>query len=168
MPFTHLDKQGHPLMVDVSEKKKNLREALAEGWITFPEHLWKVLENREIQKGDVLSIAETAGIMGAKKTPELIPLCHTIMLSGVRVLCEMHPECRRVRIVASVKAQETTGVEMEALTAVSVAALTVYDMCKGIDKGMSIGPIRLLRKSGGKSGTYEYHENPDVPDFENS
>ncbi len=167
MPFTHLDSQGHPLMVDVSEKNKTLREAFAEGWITFPEHLWKVLENQDVKKGDVLSIAETAGIMGAKKTPDLIPLCHTIMLSGVRVFCEMHPDRRGVRILASVKAQETTGVEMEALTAVSVAALTIYDMCKGIDKGMSIGPIRLLRKSGGKSGTYEYHESQNVSNSEN-
>ncbi len=167
MVFTHLDHQGHPLMVDVSDKKKTLREAFAEGWISFPEHLWSVLENQGVRKGDVLSIAETAGIMGAKKTPELIPLCHTIMLSGVRVLCEMHPERKSVRIVASVKAQETTGVEMEALTAVSVAALTIYDMCKGIDKGMSIESIRLLRKTGGKSGTYEYNEAQVCPDSEN-
>ncbi len=168
MPFTHLDHQGHPLMVDVSEKKKSLREAFAEGWVFFPDHLWRVLENQGVRKGDVLSIAEIAGIMGAKKTPELIPLCHTIMLSGVRVLCEMCPQKKAVRIIASVKAQETTGVEMEALTAVSIAALTIYDMCKGIDKGMSIGPIRLLKKTGGKSGVYEYNETEDRKNIENS
>lgn len=167
MPFTHLDHQGHPLMVDISEKKKSLREAFAEGWVSFPDHLWTVLEHQGVRKGDVLSIAETAGIMGAKKTPNLIPLCHTIMLSGVRVLCEMHPQKKAVRIFASVKAQETTGVEMEALTAVSIAALTIYDMCKGIDKGMTIGPIRLLKKTGGKSGVYEYNETEDCSDSKN-
>jgi molybdenum cofactor biosynthesis protein MoaC len=142
------------MMVDVSGKGATSREALAEGFVTLTDAVVRAVEGRSAAKGDVLKVAELAGIMAAKRTPELIPLCHTVRLDSVRVECVLDAENKRVRIRAFAKAADVTGVEMEALTGVSVAALTIYDMCKGIDKGMSIEKIRLLRKSGGKSGDY--------------
>ncbi|MDR2137047.1 MAG: bifunctional molybdenum cofactor biosynthesis protein MoaC/MoaB [Synergistaceae bacterium] len=150
---SHL-REGHPVMADVSGKQTTLREAAAEGFVNLTEAIARAVEARSAAKGDVLKIAELAGIMAAKRVPELIPLCHPIRLDDVRVECRLNAQDKRVRIQAFVKASEVTGVEMEALTGVSVAALTIYDMCKGIDKGMSIEGVRLLRKSGGKSGDY--------------
>ena len=152
---THLDEAGHPMMVDVSAKKTTLREAEAEGIVKLTDAILRAVRDNATAKGDVLKIAELAGIMATKRTPELIPLCHSIRLDSARVDCVLEQENKQVRIRAQVKAADVTGVEMEALTGVSVAALTIYDMCKGIDKGMSIEGIRLLRKSGGKSGDYE-------------
>ncbi len=155
MVFNHLDREGHPVMVDIEGKTPSRREATAEGWIYLPRSVFDAIESNAVAKGDVLQIAELAGIQGAKRTAELIPLCHPLRLDAVAVRCEMDQEKQAIHIIATAKAREATGVEMEALTSVSLAALTVYDMCKGIDKGMRIEGIRLLRKSGGKSGFFE-------------
>lgn len=158
---THLDEDGHPVMVDVGGKQTTLRVAEAEGFVRLTDAIARAVEEHVTAKGDVLKVAELAGIMAAKRTPEMIPLCHSIRLDSVRVECALDPENKRIKIRSIVKAADVTGVEMEALTAVTVAALTVYDMCKGIDKGISIEGIRLVRKSGGKSGDYV---NPDAED----
>lgn len=152
--FTHLDEDGRPIMVDVSGKKETEREAVAEGWVSLPPGVFEAIRDNAVKKGDVLRIAELAGIQGTKHTPSLIPLCHGIRLDKASVRCDLVPERMAVRIECAVKANEVTGVEMEALTGVSVAALTVYDMCKGLDKGMEIRGIQLLMKKGGKSGEY--------------
>ncbi|MGC9371861.1 MAG: cyclic pyranopterin monophosphate synthase MoaC [Thermovirgaceae bacterium] len=152
--FTHLDQEGRPKMVNVGGKRQTSREALAEGIVDLPDAVSKALSKGATPKGNVLAIAETAGIMACKQTALLIPLCHSIRLDSASVTCRLEEEAKRIRITCHVSAREVTGVEMEALTGVSVAALTVYDMCKGIDKGMHIGGIRLLEKSGGKSGAY--------------
>ena len=144
-------------MVDVSGKQTTYREALAEGFVNLTDEIAQAIVKNETAKGDVLKVAELAGIMAAKRTSELIPLCHPIRLDNVKVECSLDASEKKVKIRAFAKADEVTGVEMEALTAVSVAALTIYDMCKGIDKGMSVEGIRLLRKSGGKSGDYVAH-----------
>lgn len=152
--LTHFDEKGQALMVDVGAKDITVREAVARGEITMnPETLDVILEGRA-RKGDVLGVARIAAIMAAKKTPELIPLAHPLPLSSVKV--EFFPDKERsfVEIEARVKVTGRTGVEMEALTAVSVAALTIYDMCKAIDRGMVISAIRLMEKSGGKSGHF--------------
>jgi len=142
-------------MVDVSAKSETEREAVATATISMrPETLRLILEG-DVKKGDVLGVARLAGIMGAKRTPELIPLCHPVNLSSVSVELRANAERGTVEITATCKTTGRTGVEMEALTAVSVAALTVYDMCKAVDRGMTIGELRLLKKSGGKSGKYE-------------
>lgn len=151
---THLDEKGRPVMIDVSGKKNTHREALAEGFVNLTDKITAAVARHDTSKGDVLKIAELAGIMAAKRTPELIPLCHPIRLDSVKVKCELDADNKQVKIQSFAKADGVTGVEMEALTAVSAAALTIYDMCKGIDKGMTIEGIRLLRKSGGKSGDY--------------
>ena len=153
--LTHIDRRGNATMVDVSAKATTEREAIARGTVTMqPETLARISEGG-LKKGDVLGVARIAGIMAAKRTHELIPLCHPLALSAVTV--ELEPDRTRnaVDITATVKVTGPTGVEMEALTAVSVAALTVYDMCKAIDRGMVVSDIRLVRKSGGKSGLYE-------------
>jgi cyclic pyranopterin phosphate synthase len=153
--LTHIDQRGNATMVDVSAKAATEREAVAKGTVTMqPETLARISEGG-LKKGDVLGVARIAGIMAAKRTHELIPLCHPLALSAVTV--ELEPDRARnaVDITATVKVTGPTGVEMEALTAVSVAALTVYDMCKAIDRGMVVSDIRLVRKSGGKSGVYE-------------
>jgi len=152
--FTHLDRDGHPVMVDVSGKPETEREAIAEGWVFLPDTVFAAVRDSAVKKGDVLRIAELAGIQGAKQTPVLIPLCHGIRLDKASLRCELVPERKAVRIECEVKAREVTGVEMEALTGVSVAALTVYDMSKALDKGIEIRDIRLLMKKGGKSGEY--------------
>ncbi|MBY0295907.1 MAG: cyclic pyranopterin monophosphate synthase MoaC [Methylobacterium sp.] len=153
--LTHLDAAGSANMVDVSEKAATARAARAEGAVVMnPETLRLILEG-DAKKGDVLGTARLAGIMAAKRTHELIPLCHPLLLSKVRVDCTPDADLPGIRITAEVKVQGPTGVEMEALTAVSVACLTVYDMVKAADRGMRIEGIRLLQKSGGRSGLYE-------------
>ncbi|AER66722.1 GTP cyclohydrolase subunit MoaC [Thermovirga lienii DSM 17291] len=152
--LTHLDSNDRPQMVDVSKKEETLREAVAEGRVVLPQRILEVIREGKTKKGNVLLIAETAGIMACKKTPELIPLCHSIRLDSASVTCDLDESNSCVVVRCKVVAKEVTGVEMEALTGVSVAALTIYDMCKGIDKGMRIEGIRLLKKSGGKSGIY--------------
>lgn len=154
--YTHFDKDGRPVLVDVSEKKTTKRTALAEGWIDLPQAIADVVSQGGVKKGDPFSVAELAGIMGAKKTPDLIPLCHPIRIDNVSVRCELLG--LSVRITCEATATEVTGVEMEALTGVSLAALCFYDMCKGIDKGMVIRDIRLLQKTGGKSGDWNAKE----------
>jgi cyclic pyranopterin phosphate synthase len=152
--FPHLDARDRPHMVDVGDKAVTDRRAAAEGWIrTTPETL-RAITAGENPKGNVLLIAQIAGITGAKKTSELIPLCHPLPLSSIRVEVEPDPELPGVRVRAEARVRERTGVEMEALTAVSCALLTVYDMCKASDRGMEIGGIRLLSKSGGRSGDW--------------
>jgi cyclic pyranopterin phosphate synthase len=153
--FTHFDAEGRAVMVDVTEKDVTDRVAVAKGSVRMaPETLRLVMEGG-LKKGDVLSVARLAGIMGAKRAPDLIPLCHPLALTSVKVELLCDPDRSTVEITATCRLSGRTGVEMEALTAVSVAALTVYDMCKAVDRGMVIGEIRLVRKEGGKSGTYE-------------
>jgi cyclic pyranopterin phosphate synthase len=153
--LTHFDAHGNAVMVDVSDKAATVREATAAGAVLMQPETLKTIMDRGIKKGDVLSVAQLAGIMGAKRTADLIPLCHPLALSSVTVELTCDPVRNAVDITATAKITGKTGVEMEALTAVSVAALTVYDMCKAIDKGMRLTDIRLIKKTGGKSGTYE-------------
>jgi cyclic pyranopterin phosphate synthase len=153
--FSHFDDDGKAIMVDVTDKAETERVAVAKGAVLMqPETLARIRAGG-VEKGDVLSVARLAGIMGAKRTPDLIPLCHPLNLSSVRVDLELSAERPAVEITATCKLTGRTGVEMEALTAVAVAALTVYDMCKAVDRAMHIVDIRLTHKSGGKSGTYE-------------
>ncbi|MCF0248370.1 MAG: cyclic pyranopterin monophosphate synthase MoaC [Synergistes sp.] len=152
--YTHFDSEGRPTLVDVSGKSVTKRTALAEGWVYLPEEIYNTVSQGSVKKGDPYGVAELGGIMGAKKTPDLIPLCHQIRLDNIKVRCTLDDEKKAVKITCEATASEVTGVEMEALTGVSVAALTFYDMCKGIDKGMVIKDIRLLRKTGGKSGDW--------------
>ena len=153
--FTHFDKEGKARMVDVSDKAETERTATAKGSVIMQPTTLALIRGGGVKKGDVLSVARLAGIMGAKKTPDLIPLCHPLALSSVQVDLTLDEARNAVDITATCKLVGKTGVEMEALTAVSVAALTVYDMCKAVDKGMQIVDIRLTHKSGGKSGTLE-------------
>jgi cyclic pyranopterin phosphate synthase len=153
--FTHFDAEGKAAMVDVSGKAETDRVATAQGRITMQPETLALIRDHAVEKGDVLSVARLAGIMGAKRTPDLIPLCHPLALSSVRVELTLAPEENAVLIEATCRLVGRTGVEMEALTAVAVAALTVYDMCKAVDRGMRIGDIKLLHKSGGKTGTWE-------------
>ncbi len=150
--FTHLDSAGNASMVDVASKTATSRSATAEGFVYMNPNVLSEIEKGLVKKGNVLSVAQLAGIMGGKKTAELIPLCHPLGLDSLQVELSLQEDA--VRIVATASIAGKTGVEMEALTAVSVSALTVYDMCKSYDKSMRIGGIRLLAKSGGKSGDY--------------
>ena len=152
--LTHLDEHGHPKMVNVGFKSPTDREAIACGWIILPDKVYDTITEGSIPKGDVLKVAELAGIMAAKRTWEMIPLCHNIKLDLVEVKCELDEKRRGIKVTSKVLAKEVTGVEMEALTAVTVALLTIYDMCKGIDKGMYFNDVHLIEKSGGKSGHY--------------
>ncbi len=153
--LTHFDDEGKARMVDVSDKEESERVAVAAGTVTMlPETLALIMAGG-VAKGDVLGTARLAGIMAAKRTPELIPLCHPLALTSVAVDLACDAERNAVDITATCKITGRTGVEMEALTAVSVAALTIYDMCKAVDRGMRIGDIRLTHKSGGKSGVYQ-------------
>ena len=154
MDFTHFDPGGKAWMVDVSGKEDTRREAVAEGMIRMSRECFERVKQGGVEKGDVLGTARIAGIMGAKKTAELIPLCHILGLTKVSVDFELLPEAYAVRAACTVGTVGKTGVEMEALTGVSCALLTVYDMCKAVDKAMEIGEIRLVRKSGGKSGEF--------------
>jgi cyclic pyranopterin phosphate synthase len=153
--LTHIDGAGNAVMVDVSAKDVTERVASAKASVLMKPETLALIQNRGVKKGDVLSIAQLAGIMGAKKTPDLIPLCHPLNLTSVSVELTCDAERNAVDITATCKLSGKTGVEMEALTAASVAALTVYDMCKAVDRAMQITDIRLVHKSGGKSGTYE-------------
>ena len=163
MELTHFDPAGKAWMVDVSEKPDTRREAIASGCIRMSRECFERVTAGTIEKGDVLGAARIAGIMGAKKTAELIPLCHILNLTKVSVEFETQPEKWEIRAVCKAGTVGKTGVEMEALTGVSCALLTIYDMCKAIDKAMEIGHIRLLKKSGGKSGEYV---NPDAAEGE--
>lgn len=153
--LSHVDSHGHARMVDVGDKAVTLREAVATGTVRMPPAVLRLIMSGQTPKGDVLAVARIAGIMAAKKTPELIPLCHPLPIASVRVDFLPQEEHGTLAIEARVTVEGKTGVEMEALTAVSVAALTIYDMCKAVDKGIVISDICLLKKSGGKSGTYE-------------
>ena len=153
--FTHFDEQGKARMVDVSAKAATERVATAKGRVRLQPETLALIEQGQVAKGDVLSVARLAGIMGAKRTPDLIPLCHPLALSAVSVDLTLDRAGSAIEISATCRLVGRTGVEMEALTAVAVAALTVYDMCKAVDRGMTITDLRLLHKSGGKSGTYE-------------
>jgi cyclic pyranopterin phosphate synthase len=153
--FTHFDQEGKARMVDVSDKAETERTATAKGSVLMQPATLSLIKDGGVKKGDVLSVARLAGIMGAKRTPDLIPLCHPLALTSVQVDLTLDEARNAVDITATCKLTGKTGVEMEALTAVSVAALTVYDMCKAVDKGMQITDIRLTHKSGGESGTYE-------------
>lgn len=152
--LSHIDQKGEARMVDVSEKAATVRTALAEGFVAMSPRTLELLLKDETPKGDVLATARIAGIMAAKRTHELIPLCHQLNLSKVAVHLEPGEDPPGVRVVAEVKSAGPTGVEMEALTAVSVACLTLYDMLKAVDRAMSFEGIRLLEKSGGRSGDY--------------
>jgi len=157
--LTHFNESGRARMVDVTQKTQIERVAVAEGKVfLLPDTLKKIQEGR-MAKGDVLGVAQVAGVMGAKRTPDLIPMCHPLLLTSVDVDFQEESQPDRtgrcaITIQATVKTTGNTGVEMEAMTAVSVAALTIYDMCKAVDKGMEFGGISLVSKSGGKSGTY--------------
>jgi cyclic pyranopterin phosphate synthase len=157
--LSHFDEQGAARMVDVSAKDETVREAVAEGRVMMLPETLALIVDRKVAKGDVFGVARLAGIMAAKKTFELIPLCHPLALSSVAI--DLQPDATEscVRICATVKTTGKTGVEMEALTAVSVAGLTIYDMCKSVDRGMTIDGVRLMKKSGGKSGTFERKAN---------
>jgi cyclic pyranopterin monophosphate synthase len=152
--LTHIDADGNAVMVDVGDKAETARAATAEGRIRMQAETLRRIAEGSVKKGDVLTVAQLAGIMGAKRTADLIPLCHPLALTSVKVLLEPEPELPGIRITATCKLAGRTGVEMEALTAVSVAALTVYDMVKAIDRGMVIEGIRLVHKAGGRSGDY--------------
>ncbi|NVK39089.1 MAG: cyclic pyranopterin monophosphate synthase MoaC [Gammaproteobacteria bacterium] len=155
MAFTHINQNGEANMVDVSEKAMTTRIARAEAFIEMHPDTLQMIVNGEHHKGDVFAVARIAGIQGAKQTSTLIPLCHPLMLSKVEVSFEVQPEQNRVRIESLCKLTGQTGVEMEALTAASVTALTLFDMCKAVDKTMTITGIRVLEKQGGKSGHFK-------------
>ena len=153
-PLTHLDEKGEARMVDVSEKATTHRTARAEGFVAMQPSTLALVETGQAKKGDVLATARIAGIMAAKRTHELIPLCHPLPITKAAVSFEMSQQPPGIRVNAEVKVMGQTGVEMEALTAVSVACLTIYDMLKAADKGMSFSGIRLVEKTGGRSGHY--------------
>jgi len=157
MKFTHFNESGRAHMVEVSEKDDTKRVAVAMGNIKMKKETINMIKDGLIKKGDVLSVAQIGGIMGAKKTSDLIPMCHNIFLTGADISFNILEDS--IEIQAEVKTVGKTGVEMEALTAVSLAALTIYDMCKAVDKDMIIGDIKLIRKSGGKSGEYIRRED---------
>jgi len=152
--LTHLDAEGNAVMVDVSAKAATDRTATAKGRVLMQPETVALIRDRGVKKGDVLSIAQLAGIMGAKRTAELIPLCHPLPLSAVEVTLRVDADANAVEIEATCRTTGQTGVEMETLTAVATAALTVYDMCKAADRSMRIADIRLTHKAGGKSGEY--------------
>lgn len=156
--LSHLDERGRARMVDVSEKEITSRVAVARGTIHMQPKTLALILGAKIEKGDVFSVARVAGIMAAKKTSELIPMCHPLSITSVKIELEPQKNPARVDIEASVRVSGKTGVEMEALLAVSVAGLTIYDMCKAVDREMTLGEIRLVEKSGGKSGTFVRRE----------
>ncbi len=158
MKLSHLDDRGRPRMVDVGAKPESERTAVAEGAVRMSPEAFEVVAAQAVAKGDVLAVAEVAGTMGAKRTGELIPLCHPVGLDLVQVEARLEPELPGVRVTATAKATGRTGVEMEALTAVAVACLTVYDMVKAVDRGMVIEEVRLLSKTGGPRGDWRRSE----------
>ena len=151
--LTHMDALGRPRMVDITEKTDTYREAVAKCVVRMKASTFDLLKRGKMAKGDVLAVAQLAGIMAAKQTPNLIPLCHPLLIGDIKVEFGLDEGNSTVEITTTVKSTGKTGVEMEALTATAVAALTIYDMCKAVDRGMRIDNIRLVRKSGGKSGT---------------
>ncbi|GFE59913.1 cyclic pyranopterin monophosphate synthase MoaC [Geobacter sp. AOG2] len=160
MEFNHFDEEGNAVMVDVSAKQETLRTATAGAEVHMSGELLAAIRTGTVAKGDVLGVARLAGIMAAKKTPDLIPLSHPLSLHSVAVDFEQDSASGRIGVRCTVRAFERTGVEMEAMTGAAVAALTIYDMCKGADKSVTIGDIRLLYKEGGKSGVYRREERP--------
>jgi len=158
MELTHLNKEGYARMVDVSLKDDTKRTAVAEATIKMEKETLKRIIEGGFKKGDVLAVSQVAGIMGAKKTPDIIPMCHPLLLTGIDIHFTHNIDTNELIIQSTVSLTGKTGVEMEALTAVSIAALTVYDMCKAIDKGMIIKEIKLLKKNGGKSGEFRREE----------
>ena len=158
--FTHFDERGNARMVDVGDKAETERQATARGRVLMRPETLAAIREGQIAKGDVLQVARLAGIMGAKRTPDLIPLCHPLSLSGITVDLQLDNAGPAVEIEATVRLKGRTGVEMEALTAVTVAALTVYDMCKALDRGMRIEAVHLVAKSGGRSGDWRAETAP--------
>lgn len=156
--FTHFNEQGRAKMVDVGEKPPTRRSATAAGRVLVNSDTFRLIKSGGMKKGDVLTVAQVAGVMGAKRTPELIPMCHPILIDGIDLRLSLNEDRLSVEIEATVSCDGRTGVEMEALTAVSAAALTVYDMCKAVQKDMVIEYIRLIRKSGGVHGDFEREE----------
>ena len=156
--FTHFNEQGRAKMVDVGDKPISQRTAVAAGRVLVNRQTFDLIRSGGMKKGDVLTVAQVAGVMGAKRTPELIPMCHPILMDGINLELELDPERCSVEIRAAVSCDGRTGVEMEALTAVSTAALTVYDMCKAVQKDMVITDIRLVKKTGGVHGDFERKE----------
>jgi molybdenum cofactor biosynthesis protein MoaC len=152
--LTHTDSSGKAKMVDVSSKSENERTASAKATVYLNSKVFELIKNNEIQKGDVLTVAKIAGIQGAKKTSELIPLCHNIFISNIDINFQMNHNDYSIDITSTTKTIASTGIEMEALTAVSIASLTIYDMCKAVDKSITIGEIKLISKTGGKSNNY--------------
>jgi cyclic pyranopterin phosphate synthase len=157
--FTHFNDEGRAKMVDVSEKAITLRTAVASGTVYLNADTFNLITRGKIEKGDVLAVAQVAGIMAAKRNFELIPMCHPIALTGVNISFALDAEKHTIDVTAAVRCKGETGVEMEALTAVSIAALTIYDMCKAVQKDIMISNIRLISKSGGKSGDYHREES---------
>ncbi len=158
MKLTHFDKEGRSRMVDVSKKKVTKREAVAKGSVFMKSETLRLIKNQKISKGDVLGVAKIAGIMGAKRTSEVIPMCHPLSTDVININFHMDEKKNKIDIEARVRVEAKTGVEMEALTAVAVSALTIYDMCKAVDKEMVISDICLIEKRGGKSGKYKRNE----------
>ena len=156
--FTHFNQDGEAIMVDVSQKDITMRIAIAEGSIKVNQEVFRSIKKQTNKKGDVLAVARIAGIMAAKKTSDMIPLCHPLFITKVTIDFELDEENYMIQALATTKVNGKTGVEMEALHAVSVTLLTIYDMCKAIDKSMEISDIRLLHKEGGKSGVYDYEK----------
>ncbi len=167
MELTHFDEQGNARMVDVSEKSVTARTAAAEGRIQVSREVFEAVRQKTVKKGDVLTVAQVAGILGCKRTAELIPMCHLLNLTNATLTFELLPETNEIRALCTVKTEGKTGVEMEALTGVSVALLTVYDMCKAIDKRMVLKEIHLVEKHGGKSGDF-FFEKKGGADHERS
>lgn len=156
--FTHFNQDGEAIMVDVSQKDITMRIAIAEGSIKVNQEVFRSIKKQTNKKGDVLAVARISGIMAAKKTSDMIPLCHPLFITKVTIDFELDEENYMIKAIATTKVNGKTGVEMEALHAVSVTLLTIYDMCKAIDKSMEISDIRLLHKEGGKSGVYDYEK----------
>ena len=156
--LTHFDKEGKAIMVDVSQKKYTERSASAKASKKMKKSTFNMVKKGTSKKGDVLGVARIAGIIAAKKTSELIPLCHPLSIASISVDFELLEKTNKINITANCKINAKTGLEMEALTTVSIAALTIYDMCKAVDKEMTISDIKLVYKSGGKSGTYERND----------
>lgn len=158
--FSHIDDSGEAQMVDVGGKDVTRRRAVARGWVYMSTETLEAIEADAVEKGDVRQVSRIAGIMGAKRTEDLIPLCHQIPLENVSVRFETNREEGALEVVAEATCSAKTGAEMEAMTAVSTAALTIYDMCKGVDRAMSIGDVHLVRKTGGSSGDFRHPEPP--------
>jgi len=161
-PWTHLDARGRASMVDVGEKSVTRREAVAEAWVRLSPKVYEQIVSGKIAKGDVFAVCRVAGISAGKRASEWIPLAHPLFVEKIAVDIEPEKSSGRIRFIATAVLSGKTGVEMEALVAVSAAALTLYDMCKAVDRGIVIGPIRLLRKSGGRSGLWMVQETPEA------